>query len=140
MQLGSTRLSPEERLCRQRDGRCFYCGQLGHQVTHCHVKGAKDSRHPPIRVSQNIILNNPTHYEVKANFHSDSASMSAPTFIDSGSDANLMNLSFVRNLGLTQFRLRVPLEVKAVDGSPLGKVTHCTQSVRLTFPDNHTET
>ncbi|XP_061605724.1 uncharacterized protein fbxw9 isoform X2 [Phyllopteryx taeniolatus] len=40
MQLGRFRLSPEERQRRLREGRCFYCGQLGHSVSNCHVKVA----------------------------------------------------------------------------------------------------
>lgn len=130
MQLGNTRLPHEERLRRQRDGRCFYCGLLGHQVADCQTV---------VRVSQNTVIHNPAHYEVKVSFHSNTASMVVPIFIDSGSDANLMNLSLVRSLGLSQLRLQRPLEVTAVDGNPLGRITHRTQSVKVTFPDGHTE-
>nr|XP_033466077.1 uncharacterized protein LOC117246330 [Epinephelus lanceolatus] len=48
MQLGLTRLPVEERLRRQRDGRCFYCGQLGHVVSDCHIKNAKTPVKPRV--------------------------------------------------------------------------------------------
>lgn len=39
MQLGRTRLSPEERRRRLQEGRCFYCGQQGHLLASCPAKG-----------------------------------------------------------------------------------------------------
>ncbi|XP_070688265.1 uncharacterized protein [Pempheris klunzingeri] len=38
MQLGQTKLSPEERWRRQSEGACFYCGQQGHLLTACPLK------------------------------------------------------------------------------------------------------
>ena len=39
MQVGRTHLTPEERQRRQREGRCIYCGQLGHFLASCPAKG-----------------------------------------------------------------------------------------------------
>uniref|UniRef100_A0A8P4GTJ9 Gypsy retrotransposon integrase-like protein 1 n=1 Tax=Dicentrarchus labrax TaxID=13489 RepID=A0A8P4GTJ9_DICLA len=39
MQLGRAKLSAEERRRRLQEGRCFYCGQLGHLLAACPVKG-----------------------------------------------------------------------------------------------------
>lgn len=39
MQLGRTRLSQEERQRRLQEGRCIYCGQKGHFLARCPVKG-----------------------------------------------------------------------------------------------------
>ena len=39
MQLGRARLTPEERQRRLREGACIYCGQLGHFIGRCPVKG-----------------------------------------------------------------------------------------------------
>ena len=39
MQLECTKLTPEERQRRLVEGRCFYCGQLGHCSLQCPVKG-----------------------------------------------------------------------------------------------------
>ncbi|XP_036968157.1 uncharacterized protein LOC119027253 isoform X2 [Acanthopagrus latus] len=38
MQLGRARLSPEERLKRRQEGRCFYCREAGHLVNSCPSK------------------------------------------------------------------------------------------------------
>lgn len=43
MQLGRTRLDPEERRRRMQEGRCVYCSQLGHFIASCPVK---DRAHP----------------------------------------------------------------------------------------------
>ncbi|KAK0143959.1 Retrotransposon-derived protein PEG10 [Merluccius polli] len=40
MQLGRARLTPEERRKRQLEGRCFYCGEIGHLVISCPAKGS----------------------------------------------------------------------------------------------------
>lgn len=39
MQLGRAKLSTEERRRRLQEGRCFYCGQQGHLLAACSVKG-----------------------------------------------------------------------------------------------------
>lgn len=38
MQLGSTRLTPEERARRRKDNLCLYCGQAGHFIPRCPSK------------------------------------------------------------------------------------------------------
>uniref|UniRef100_A0AAV2LXQ5 CCHC-type domain-containing protein n=1 Tax=Knipowitschia caucasica TaxID=637954 RepID=A0AAV2LXQ5_KNICA len=38
MQLGRTRLTPEEREKRMREGRCYYCGGFGHFSATCSAK------------------------------------------------------------------------------------------------------
>lgn len=38
MQIGRTRLTPEERQRRRKEGRCLYCGLLGHFLAACPVK------------------------------------------------------------------------------------------------------
>ena len=139
MQLGRTHLPIEERLRRQKDGRCYYCGQLGHLVGTCHVKGVGARAKKQLGVSRSFVIGNPAQFQPQVKIVSDSNSLLVSVFIDSGADANLMNSSLVRRLGLRSFSLQHPLEVKAVDGTPLGRITHRTQSVRLTFPDSHTE-
>lgn len=103
-QLGNTRLPREEHLYRQRDGHCFYCGLLGHQVADCHVKSSKYGFKAAVRVSQKSVIHNPAYFEVKANFHSDTASMLVLIFLLIQAQT-LINLSLVRSLGLSQLWL-----------------------------------
>lgn len=51
------------------------------------------------------------------------------------SDANLMHSLHVRKLVLQTFRTTKPLEVLAVDGSVMGRVTRHTQTVTLRLSD-----
>ena len=44
MQLGRTKLSPEERQRRIREGRCIYCGQMGHFLSGCSVRDQATAR------------------------------------------------------------------------------------------------
>uniref|UniRef100_A0A803J4Y9 CCHC-type domain-containing protein n=1 Tax=Xenopus tropicalis TaxID=8364 RepID=A0A803J4Y9_XENTR len=46
MQLGATRLSPEERTRRRSAGLCFYCGQSGHLLKACPVKPQRQGNAP----------------------------------------------------------------------------------------------
>ncbi|XP_039980330.1 uncharacterized protein LOC120788552 [Xiphias gladius] len=53
MQLGRTRLSQQERQRRQREGLCLYCGEMGHFLAQCPVKGLAHQRvHPTFHVSR----------------------------------------------------------------------------------------
>ncbi|XP_023809676.1 uncharacterized protein LOC111947328 [Oryzias latipes] len=38
MQVGHSRLTPEERQRRREEGACFYCGKIGHQVNQCRAR------------------------------------------------------------------------------------------------------
>ena len=44
MQLGRTRLSPDERLRRMSSGACLYCGQLGHFRSTCPLRPKEEAR------------------------------------------------------------------------------------------------
>lgn len=39
MQVGQARISREERICRRSLGLCLYCGEAGHPLHRCPVKG-----------------------------------------------------------------------------------------------------
>ncbi|KAI3375464.1 hypothetical protein L3Q82_003781 [Scortum barcoo] len=43
MQIGRTRLSPEERASHRQGNLCLYCGQAGHFVSRCPAKGTESS-------------------------------------------------------------------------------------------------
>lgn len=138
MWLGRTSLFAEECLHHQQNGICFYCGHLGHQVSTCHVKGANTQNKNQLVVSQNIILDNPAQFRPQLQFVSEHDSLMISVVIDYGSD-DLINSSFVRRIVLKTFLLPRAIEVNAIDGKPLGRIIHHTQSVKLIFSDSHTE-
>lgn len=38
IQIGQSKLTPEERQKRKEESSCFYCGNHGHLVSHCHLR------------------------------------------------------------------------------------------------------
>ncbi|XP_061625309.1 uncharacterized protein LOC133476089 [Phyllopteryx taeniolatus] len=61
--LASPRMSPcngAGSVSPLREGRCFYCGQLGHSVSNCHVKVAGAGSQGTGEVSLNFIKEDPT--------------------------------------------------------------------------------
>ncbi|KAL3063873.1 hypothetical protein OYC64_000235 [Pagothenia borchgrevinki] len=46
MQLGRTKLTPEERQRRLREGRCFYSGERGHSIANCRLLKDLARQHP----------------------------------------------------------------------------------------------
>lgn len=91
MQLGRTHFPMEECLRRQREGRCYYCRQLGHSVSTCHVKGSSTQTKRQLRVSRSFIISKPAQFQPQVKIISDFYSLLASVFIDSGADANIMN-------------------------------------------------
>ncbi|XP_061630162.1 uncharacterized protein LOC133478288 isoform X2 [Phyllopteryx taeniolatus] len=84
--LGRFRLSPEERQRRLREGRCFYCGQLGHSVSNCHVKVAGAGNKGTGAVSLNIIKEDPTQVLPKVTLCSPHQEIHTSAFIESDPD------------------------------------------------------
>lgn len=59
--------------------------------------------------------------------------------IDSGADESFIDSALVQQLGISTQRLSTPIEARALDGRPLGKVTLCTVPVVLRISGNHSE-
>ena len=81
MQLGRARLSPEERLKRRQEGRCFYCREASHLVNSCPSKrtqGVTSNQvaKTAVRVLTQVIINSHIDMDV---------------LIDSGADESLMD-------------------------------------------------
>lgn len=62
------------------------------------------------------------------------------TLIDSGSDICLIDENLVQQLEIDQVPLPSPVPANALDGRPLGTITHRTVPVRLLLAGNHSET
>ncbi len=133
MQLGRTRLSPEERQRRMREGRCIYCAQLGHFLSAC-----------PVRSTQRLVSKTTINYDsvrrlTDVSLTSKSLSLRHQALIDSGADASFMDVQLAQKLNLTSVPLPEPINASALDGRLLCIVTHVTSPVTLSFSDSHTE-
>ena len=128
MQLGRTRLTPEERQRRRQEGRCFYCGETGHLISTCPIK--KDRRvssnqvsKTTVRVLTKIKLN--SQYEMEA-------------MIDSGADESLMDWNLARKLQIDCESLDRPIRACSLNGADIFVITHISKPVQLNI-GNHQE-
>ena len=71
-----------------------------------------------------------THHDISHDSHA---------FIDSGADESLMNWGLAKKMKLKVELLPQPIEASALDGSPLFRVTHKTEPIRMTV-GSHFET
>lgn len=62
-----------------------------------------------------------------------------PALIDSGAEANIMDIELARQLGLETQRLPSPVPARALDGHLLGTVTSITAPISMTLSGNHHE-
>lgn len=90
-------------------------------------------------MSRTLTVSNPSSLQPLVSLCSSSVSLQQSVLVDSGSDANLIDSTLAKRLNLRLFRLQCPLEACALDGRPICRVTHRTQSLTLRFPDQHTE-
>lgn len=70
---------------------------------------------------------------------SPSLALSHPVLVDSEADANFMDYDLASKLNLPFLPLSKPVDASALDGRLLCKITQHTPSVKLTFPESHTE-
>ena len=106
MQLGRAWLTPEEHQRRQQEGRCFYCGGVGHLVSSCPAKKSQvvskiQASKPVSRTLTKVKLN--SAYDLEA-------------LIDSGADESLMDWGLARRLGIESKPLAKPIQAKSLNG------------------------
>ncbi|KAL0162053.1 hypothetical protein M9458_041449, partial [Cirrhinus mrigala] len=136
MQLGTTRLTIEERERRLRNNLCLYCGQAGHIRATCPTRPPR----PPTSVSASKTCLN--HCEIPVTLNSDGISVPTRALIDSGAAGNFIDKDFVRANRLPVLSCAHPVAVAALDGRPLGtgRVSHVTKDLTLRVEPGHQET
>ena len=139
MQVGRTRLTPEERQRRFNQQLCLYCGQPG---PYLHLSGpAKRPGSPVIRgtlASQTTSGPNPTtRIILPASLQWSRELLHLHMFVDSGADDSFIDSSIVEKSQIPLEILYAPKTVNALDGRHLATVTHCTTPLSLIISGNH---
>ena len=74
MQIGRTRLSPEERLHKRNEGRRIYCAQMGHFLENCPIRRSGSARQASVLVCTSPSKNRPCRQFSQVTLSSDSLS------------------------------------------------------------------
>uniref|UniRef100_A0A3P9JFM0 Gypsy retrotransposon integrase-like protein 1 n=1 Tax=Oryzias latipes TaxID=8090 RepID=A0A3P9JFM0_ORYLA len=141
MQIGHSKLTPEERHRRKEEGTCFYCGQSGHHVQQCTLR--LKSRAPPLEdrpegaVPTDFQGNSFLYVPVKISHHSRNHDCRA--LIDSGAEQSFIDCSLVTKLDLPIEPLDHPVKAAGLGGQVLTRITHRTKPVHLITSGNHHE-
>uniref|UniRef100_A0AAQ4PPB8 ribonuclease H n=1 Tax=Gasterosteus aculeatus aculeatus TaxID=481459 RepID=A0AAQ4PPB8_GASAC len=135
MQLGRTKLSPEERQRRVREGRCLYCGQRGHYLSNCPVRDQAAARYT--LVSHTTVSS--VRPSMQAKLITPSQTVTYPFLVDSGADENFMDWRLAKRLNLKLIPLPKQLEAHALDGRLLCKITHRTGPIQMIISERHSE-
>ncbi|KAL0180319.1 hypothetical protein M9458_025761, partial [Cirrhinus mrigala] len=135
MQLGTTRLSVEERERRIRNRLCLYCGEAGHIRATCPTR--------PPRPSSSVSARLPclNKCEIPALLCFEGRSIRTTALIDSGAAGNFIDKDFVKTNQLPLLPCVSPVAVAALDGRPLGsgRVEHTTTDLTLCLEPGHQE-
>ncbi|KAL0175452.1 hypothetical protein M9458_027782, partial [Cirrhinus mrigala] len=136
MQLGTTKLTIEERERRIRNNLCLYCGQAGH------IRATCPTRPPRPSTSVSEIRSCLSRCEIPVLLISDGVSIETTALIDSGAGGNFIDKDFVRSNQLPTLSCVSPVSVAALDGRPLGpgRIDHTTIDLILRLEPGHQET
>ena len=86
------------------------------------------------------VASSPTHPPLYATLWWGDQSKSLQILIDSGADMSLMDVTLASKLGIPTQPLSIPMDVRALDGRSIGRVTHHTIPNNLRVSGNHSET
>ncbi|KAI2646312.1 Transposon Tf2-6 polyprotein [Labeo rohita] len=136
MQLGTTKLTVEERERRLRNNLCLYCGQPGHLRATCPTRPPR----PPTSVSSDKL--HLSHCEIPVVLRSKDITIKTKALIDSGAACNFIDMDFVTANRLPVLSCAPPVAVAALDGRPLGigRIEHTTDDLTLCLEPRHQET
>uniref|UniRef100_A0A3B3H5K4 Gypsy retrotransposon integrase-like protein 1 n=1 Tax=Oryzias latipes TaxID=8090 RepID=A0A3B3H5K4_ORYLA len=140
MQIGHSKLSPEERLKRRTNGLCFYCGDASHIVSQCPkrlispIPSLSDrSRGDLAEGSVKPFLFIPVKFSSFNQVHEFNA------LIDSGAEHSLIDANLARQLRLPVETLDTPIKAAGLGGKQLSKITSRTEPIQLISSGNHRE-
>lgn len=144
MQLGSTRLSAAERRARLAEGRCLYCGELGHTLSVCQSRPSGSSRQrqpsgtPQVTSPPSVAFSN--LFCVPVTLSVGNKCLSVLAMIDSGAAGNFIAASTLAQLNVSAQKLPQPLRICTLADKPLGSGRICLQSPVLALSiGSHTE-
>uniref|UniRef100_A0A3B3I1F8 CCHC-type domain-containing protein n=1 Tax=Oryzias latipes TaxID=8090 RepID=A0A3B3I1F8_ORYLA len=137
MQIGHSKLSPEERIKRRNEGLCFYCGDASHIVSHCPSRlnpslSDRSRGDLPEKTSKPFLFM-PVKFPRPNHVHEFYA------LIDSGAEHSLIDSSLVHQLGLPVESLDTPVKAAGLGGKLLSKITLRTEPIQLISSGNHRE-
>ncbi|KAI2647134.1 Transposon Tf2-6 polyprotein [Labeo rohita] len=136
MQVGTTKLTTEERERRIRNHLCLYCGEAGHIRATCPTR--------PPRLPTSVSERSPAlnKCEITALLSCDGRSIRTTALIDSGAAGNFIDKDFARSNQLPLSPCVSPVAVAALDGRPLGtgRIDHTTTDLTLHIEPGHQET
>uniref|UniRef100_A0A3B3BMY4 Gypsy retrotransposon integrase-like protein 1 n=1 Tax=Oryzias melastigma TaxID=30732 RepID=A0A3B3BMY4_ORYME len=133
LQLGSTQLTPGERLRRFRENLCLYCGHPGHILNTC------PNRHP--RRSARPVSDSTLTFTLPVTLCFDGHVVKTQAMIDSGAAGNFIDLAFARTHNVPLLSCNARVAVTALDGRPLGPgcIQFLTPDIQIIAPDHHHE-
>lgn len=92
-------------------------------------------------MSRTSLASKPTEHVLRRGLlHWSQDSLPVHAFVDSGADGDFIDKDFVSQANISTFPLDERMEVSAIDGNLLVKVTHMTSPLSLTLSGNHRET
>ncbi|KAI2645046.1 Transposon Tf2-9 polyprotein [Labeo rohita] len=136
MQLGTTKLTTEERERRIRNHLCLYCGVAGHIQATCPTRPPR----PPTSVSERSPTLNKC--EITVLLGCGERSIRTNALIDSGAAGNFIDKDFAKCNQVPLSPCVSPVAVAALDGRPLGtgRIDHTTTDLILRIEPGHQET
>ncbi len=91
-------------------------------------------------MSRTMIFEMPSRPLIQAQLYCSGSNHTVSVLIDSGADANLLDITLASQLGIGQEALRKPIRATALDGRLLCRVTHQSAPLQMTMSGNHSET
>ncbi|RXN21278.1 histone H2A-like protein [Labeo rohita] len=141
MQIASTHISSEERDRRQRENRCYYCGEENHRNATCPHKTKKN---PTLRYSVSTIeLPNPKQrsFLLECELSVDTAIQCVSALVDSGSAVNVINQELTDKLKIHTSPCVPTINITTIDNGAIGSgITATTQPITLHIGLFHKET